>query len=103
LTLAARLGSSGSRPWADAMLAELDAVEGDWSSLWWAMGGAGALLRRSIREMRISRRALLFAGATAALLTLGLRHRTIRETRPVAYPYAAAAPFRPPLIQPVSR
>ena len=43
----ARLSPSQSRPWADAMLRELDFVESDWGALRWAMGSATALLRHA--------------------------------------------------------
>lgn len=33
------------RPWGDAMLNEVDAIENDWAAFRWAFGGARALLR----------------------------------------------------------
>jgi hypothetical protein len=43
----ARRARGRSSEWAGAMLAELDFVEGEWRALWWALGGATAILRDS--------------------------------------------------------
>jgi hypothetical protein len=40
-----RRASTETEHWATAMLHELDYVDGDWSALWWALGGAAALCR----------------------------------------------------------
>jgi hypothetical protein len=45
LTALQSQASSESDSWATAMLRELDYVEGNWSALWWALGGAAALIR----------------------------------------------------------
>jgi hypothetical protein len=45
LTALRRRASSETESWATAMLRELDHVDGDWSALWWALGGAAALWR----------------------------------------------------------
>ena len=42
-----RVSPSQSRPWADAMLRELDFVESDWGALRWAMGSVTAMLRHA--------------------------------------------------------
>src|SRR5215472_398500 len=36
--------------WGIAMLRELDAVEGDWAALRWAIGGAVAIVRRDVTQ-----------------------------------------------------
>ena len=38
------LAPAGSRDWALAMLGELNFIEGEWASFFWAMGGATAIL-----------------------------------------------------------
>lgn len=45
LTAAVRRASPGVREWGNAMLREMDFVEGDWSALFWALGSAIALFR----------------------------------------------------------
>jgi hypothetical protein len=48
-----RHSSPGSRTWGDAMLRELDFVEGDWQALLWSLGSAVALVRHSVpRRLR---------------------------------------------------
>jgi hypothetical protein len=42
-----RLAPEESRDWANAMLAELDFIEGDWTALFWALGSATAILRHA--------------------------------------------------------
>jgi hypothetical protein len=42
-----RSAADGER-WGAAMLRELDFVESDWGALWWAVGGASALVRQNI-------------------------------------------------------
>lgn len=45
----ARHAPAGDREWAAAMLHELDFIEDDWAALLWALGAAGAIVRRSGR------------------------------------------------------
>jgi hypothetical protein len=45
LRYALRMAPFESREWAEAMLAELDYVEGDWAALWWALGSVTVLAR----------------------------------------------------------
>lgn len=45
LAVAARLAPADARVWADAMRAELNAIDGDWAALWWSVGGAMSLVR----------------------------------------------------------
>jgi len=40
-----RHASPGSKSWAEAIAAELDAIEGDWRALGWAFGGLRILFR----------------------------------------------------------
>jgi len=47
LTAVLRNCPEDSREWAEAMLRELDFIEGDWAALWWALGGATAIFRHS--------------------------------------------------------
>ena len=42
-----RLAPAESRDWALAMLRELDFIEGEWASFFWAMGRATAILRHA--------------------------------------------------------
>jgi len=51
LAAVANLSPPRSRPWADAMLRELDFVEGDLGALRWALGGAAALFRHSVPQL----------------------------------------------------
>jgi hypothetical protein len=46
LTTSVQWASPGAREWGNAMLRELDLVEGDWAALFWALGSATALFRR---------------------------------------------------------
>lgn len=48
LTSVAALSSPGARIWAQAMIAELRHVQGEWEAFSWAIGGSGALLLRTI-------------------------------------------------------
>jgi hypothetical protein len=50
LGAAARLSPPHARDWAEAMLRELDFVSGDWSALWWALGGVGAIFHQAGRS-----------------------------------------------------
>lgn len=43
-----RHASSDSQEWANAMLRELDVIEGDWAALSWALGCTTALFRHSV-------------------------------------------------------
>jgi hypothetical protein len=46
LTAAVGHASPKTREWSNAMLREMDFVEGDWAALFWALGSAIALFRR---------------------------------------------------------
>jgi hypothetical protein len=46
LTAAIRGASPEVREWGNAMLREMDFIEGDWAALFWALGSATALFRR---------------------------------------------------------
>jgi hypothetical protein len=41
--------SPASREWGNAMLREMDSVEGDWAALFWALGSSRALCGYSLR------------------------------------------------------
>jgi hypothetical protein len=43
-----RHASSGTQDWANAMLRELDFIEGDWKALLWALGSTTAIFRHSV-------------------------------------------------------
>ena len=45
LTASVRWASPGVRQWGNAMLHEMDFVEGDWAALFWALGSATALFK----------------------------------------------------------
>ncbi len=47
LRLTLRLSPRTSRDWAGAMLRELDFVPGEWAALFWALGGAVAIVRHA--------------------------------------------------------
>jgi len=49
---AVRMAPPHTAEWAQAMLSELDYVEGEWSALIWALGSAAAVVRRSARDWR---------------------------------------------------
>ena len=46
----ARHSPEACREWAEAMAGELDAIDGDWEALWWALGSTTAMVRCSWRE-----------------------------------------------------
>lgn len=48
LRSAVQRSSADSQCWGDAMLAELDFIEGDWAALRWSLGSTTALLRHSV-------------------------------------------------------
>ncbi len=48
LNSAVRRSSADSQCWGNAMLGELDCVEGDWAALRWALGSTTAVLRHSL-------------------------------------------------------
>ena len=52
LRAAAGLAPQQTRGWATAMLRELDFIEGDWSALFWALGGLAAILRHASTAWR---------------------------------------------------
>lgn len=93
LRIAAQLAPVASRPWADAMLAELHEVPGDLSALRWALGSASALCRHSLTHMDpaprlagpiTSRRGrLAIAGAVLLLAALAIAGSSgFSESRP---------------------
>ena len=45
LSASVRWASPGVRDWGNAMLREMDCVEGDWAALFWALGSATALFK----------------------------------------------------------
>lgn len=93
LRTAVRIAPVESRRWADAMLAELDHVEGNLPALRWALGSVTALCRHSLTHMHLvprvpgfmtSRRArLAMAGAVLLLAALAIAgSRGTSESRP---------------------
>jgi len=48
-----RWSPAHSREWAEAMLGELEVVEGDWNALRWALGSVTAIVRSSSREWAV--------------------------------------------------
>jgi hypothetical protein len=82
LTFCHRFSPPSVRDWGEAMLAELEFVEGDWPALAWAAGGATVLMRRSFIQFLTGRGEAALAGGPAPLedsrggsmrkLTLGL-------------------------------
>ena len=46
------LAPAESRDWANAMLRELDFIEGEWAALFWALGSATAIFRHAGRNWR---------------------------------------------------
>jgi len=52
LTASVRWAPPGVREWGNAMLREMDFVEGDWAALFWAFGSATALFDRKQRRVR---------------------------------------------------
>jgi hypothetical protein len=51
LSTAVRRASPGLREWGNAMLREMDFIEGDWAALFWALGSATALFKHSEAPM----------------------------------------------------
>jgi len=49
LRAALLLAPEASRDWAEAMLHELDSIDGDWPALFWALGCPTAILRQCWR------------------------------------------------------
>jgi hypothetical protein len=95
LRTAARLAPASSRRWADAMLGELEEVDGDLPALLWALGGATALCRHSLARMhpvprfadRIASRRyqLVIAGVMLLLAVLAMaRGGSVSESRPAS-------------------
>jgi hypothetical protein len=93
LRTAVRIAPVESRRWADAMLAELDHVQGNLPALRWALGSATALCRHSLTHMHpelrlagfmTSRRGrLAIAGAVLLLAVLAFASsRGVSESRP---------------------
>jgi hypothetical protein len=52
LRAAVGLAPEQTRGWATAMLRELDFIKGDWSALFWALGGVAAILRHASTAWR---------------------------------------------------
>ena len=63
LTIVIRRSSGEGQRWGNAMLRELDFIQGDWAALFWAFGSTSALCRHSV---------------TSRLRTLG--YRQLNET-----------------------
>ena len=93
LQAAVRLAPGESRRWAEAMLAELDHVEGDAAALRWALGSATAVCRHSLTHMgspvrlvgsvRSTRVLVAVAGAVLLLAALAFASgRGISESQP---------------------
>jgi predicted nucleic acid-binding Zn ribbon protein len=88
LSAAIRHLPAPSQEWANAMLREMDFVEGDWPALWWVVGSGAVLCGYSIAlelralnarcrkqlsaERMASRMFPMLAGAGAALIFLGV-------------------------------
>ena len=53
LRAVARLAPDESRDWANAMLRELDFIDGDWAALFWALGSTAAILRHAASLWRL--------------------------------------------------
>ncbi|HLY28937.1 MAG TPA: hypothetical protein VKQ72_21500 [Aggregatilineales bacterium] len=75
-----RLAPTSTREWAEAMLGELEFVEGDWDASCWALGSAAAIVRSSGREwvalavtqtIRWEERAMEQMGKKAGLMAAG--------------------------------
>ncbi len=72
LTTTARLAPAESRHWADAMLAELHHVEGEFPALRWALGSAAAVCRHSLMHLHpVSRLAGPLASRRTRLAVTG--------------------------------
>jgi hypothetical protein len=56
LAMARRMAPPHSREWGDAMLAELDVVEGSWEGLRWSVGAAGVLMKDTVLDLFAARR-----------------------------------------------
>jgi hypothetical protein len=54
LQAALRLAPQASREWAEAMLRELDYIDGEWTALFWALGCTTAIFRQCFREWSLS-------------------------------------------------
>lgn len=60
LQFVVRLAPPRSRTWGEAMLREMDYVDGDWATLFWALGSTVAVCRNSLIE-QLRRRQERFA------------------------------------------
>jgi hypothetical protein len=56
LAVARRMAPPHSVEWGDAMLAELDVVEGSWEGLRWSVGAAGVLMKDMVLDLLTVRR-----------------------------------------------
>jgi len=71
LTMVTRQAPPDSREWAQAMVRELEFIEGDWAALSWALGSTTALCRQAVRHevrVRTRRRRLVTRGITVAVI-----------------------------------
>jgi hypothetical protein len=68
LRAAARHSSSATQDWANAILRELDFIEGDWAALFWALGGAAAIFRHSVTRGVTAGIVLVLAVTSLALV-----------------------------------
>jgi hypothetical protein len=53
LRAALQCAPAASREWAEAMLVELEYIEGDWPAFFWALGCTTAIFRQCLREWSI--------------------------------------------------
>jgi hypothetical protein len=93
LRFVVRLAPPTARNWGEAMLREMDYVDGDWAALFWALGSTVAVCRNSVtehlrrRRERVDREKFsrkpaswivsVFAGVAAALVVLALSILTL--------------------------
>jgi hypothetical protein len=76
LSAMVRCSSSDSQDWVHAMLRELDFIESDWESLFWALGSTAAIFRYSFPR---GLRAWLgkHSGREGGLMTKNIREKTV--------------------------
>ena len=56
LALARRMAPARSHEWGDAMLAELEVVEGPWEGIRWSLGATGVLMKHTALDLFAARR-----------------------------------------------
>lgn len=67
LNTVARSVPADAQAWAQAMVRELDVVEGDWAAVSWAVGSATALVRQPVMLKQIGRHTMgVLSGAGIA-------------------------------------